>query len=164
MTIVSACKVSIRTSADVDDIWQTVSKGDQVTLLCDGISNNESSSDDDTDTEIKHQSKRRKVSALEEKSKRSCLNCFMKSTADGLLLYNIICGQKCMMLELTGTFHLHGDLKITCAASTRSMDDPPGIPAFGSCEKHSSQNLLKEMTKVLIPKTQVHHLNNITTN
>ena len=44
------------------------------------------------------------------------------------------------------------------------MDDPPGIPAFGSCEKHSSQNLLKEMTKVLIPKTQVHHLNNITTN
>ena len=37
------------------------------------------------------------------------------------------------------------------------MDDPPGIPAFGSCEK---QNLLKEITKVLIPKTQVHHLNN----
>ena len=44
------------------------------------------------------------------------------------------------------------------------MDDPPRIPAFGSCEKHSSQNLLKEMTKVLIPKTQVHHFNNITTN
>ena len=106
MTIVSACKVSIRTSADVDDIWQTVSKGDQVTLLwCDGISNNESSSDDDTDTEIKHRSKRRKVSALEEKSKRSCLNCFMKSTVDGLLLYNIICGQKYMMLELTGTYY-----------------------------------------------------------
>ena len=34
------------------------------------------------------------------------------------------------------------------------MDDPPGIPAFGSCEKPSSQNLLKEMAKVLIPKTQ----------
>ena len=33
-------------------IWQTVSKGDQVTLLCDGISNNESSSDGDTDTEM----------------------------------------------------------------------------------------------------------------
>ena len=105
MTIVSACKVSIRTSADVDDIWQTVSKGDQVTLLCDRISNNESSSDDDTDTEIKHQSKRHKVSGLEEKSKRSCLNCFMKSTANSLLLYNIICGQKCMMLELTGTHY-----------------------------------------------------------
>ena len=57
----------------------TVSKGDQVTLFCDGISNNESSSDDDTDTEIKHQSKRHKVSGLEEKSKRSCLNCFMKA-------------------------------------------------------------------------------------
>ena len=106
MTIISACKVAIhyRTSADVDDIWQTVSKGDQVTLWCDGI-NNESSLDDDTDTEIKHQSKRCKVSALEEKSKQSCLNCFMKSTADGLLLYNIICGQKCMMLELTGTYY-----------------------------------------------------------
>ena len=50
VTIVSACKVSIRTSADVDDIWQTVIKGDQVTLLCDGISKNESLSDDDTDT------------------------------------------------------------------------------------------------------------------
>ena len=34
------------------------------------------------------------------------------------------------------------------------MDDPPGIPAFGSCETHSSQNLLKEMAKVLIPKAQ----------
>ena len=57
------------------------------------------------------------------------------------------------MLELTDTYYLHGGLKITCVASTRSMDDPPGIPAFGSHEKLSSQNLLKEMAKVLIPKT-----------
>ena len=49
---------------------------------------------------------------------------------------------------------MHSGLKITCVASTRSMDDPPGIPAFGSREKPSSQNLLKEMAKVVIPKTQ----------
>ena len=101
----SSSKVSIRTSIDVYDIWQTVSKGDQVILWYHGISNKESSSDDDTDTEIKHRSKRRKVSALEEKSKRSRLNYFVKSTADSLLLYNIVCGQKCLTLELTGTYY-----------------------------------------------------------
>ena len=34
------------------------------------------------------------------------------------------------------------------------MDDPPGIPAFHSREKDSSQNLLQDIAKVLIPKPQ----------
>ena len=63
-------KVSIRTSADVDDIWKPATKSDQVTLWCYGISSNETSTDDDSDVEIKHQSKKRKVSALQEKNKR----------------------------------------------------------------------------------------------
>ena len=34
------------------------------------------------------------------------------------------------------------------------MDDPPGIPAFRSRERDSSQNLLQDIAKVLIPKPQ----------
>ena len=51
-------KVSIRTSADVDDIWKAATKSDQVTLWCYGLSSNETSTDDDSDVEIKHHSKK----------------------------------------------------------------------------------------------------------
>ena len=40
----------------------------------------------------------------------------------------------------------------TCVLWTRSTDDPPGIPEFSSRDKQSSQNLLKDIAKVLIPK------------
>ena len=65
----NSAKVSIRTSADINDIWKAATKSDQVTLWCYGISSNETSTDDDSDIEIKHQSKKRKVSALQEKNK-----------------------------------------------------------------------------------------------
>ena len=92
------------------------------------------------------------------------LPCFVKSIVDGLLLHIYI-----YVISLVGrnayvgthryiifiiNIQLHVSLKITCVTSTRPMDDPPEIPAFGSREKHSSQNLLKEMAKVLILKTQ----------
>ena len=53
-------KVSIRTSADIDDIWKAATKCDQVTLWYYGICSNETSTDDDSDVEIKHQSKKRR--------------------------------------------------------------------------------------------------------
>ena len=67
----SGAKVSIRTSADLDDIWRGVTKGDLLTLWCHGISN-ESSSSSESDTEVKsvHKHKRRKLTAFEEKNKR----------------------------------------------------------------------------------------------
>ena len=61
-------RYQIRTSADVDDIWKAATNSDQVTLCCYGISSNETSTDDDSDVEIKHQNKKRKVSALQEKN------------------------------------------------------------------------------------------------
>ena len=36
---------------------------------------------------------------------------------------------------------ISSDLKIICVASIRSMDDPPGIPAFGSHENILHENL-----------------------
>ena len=63
----SGAKVSIRTSADLDDIWRSVTKGDLLTLWCHGISN-ESSSSSESDIEVKsvHKRKRRKLTAFEE--------------------------------------------------------------------------------------------------
>ena len=92
-------KVSIRTSADIDDIWKAATKSDQVTLWCYRISSNETSTDDDSDLEIKHQSKKRKVSALQEKNKRidKTITLLRESTVVGLLPYNIIYGQRCLM-------------------------------------------------------------------
>ena len=67
----SGAKVSIRASADLDDIWGGVTKGDPLTLWCHGISS-ESSSNSESDTEVKsvHKHKRRKLTAFEEKNKR----------------------------------------------------------------------------------------------
>ena len=47
----NSSKVSIRTSAYVDDIWKAATKSDQVTLWWYGISSNETSTDDDSNVE-----------------------------------------------------------------------------------------------------------------
>ena len=67
----SGAKVSIRISADLDDIWRSVTKGDLLTLWCHGISN-ELSSSSESDTEVKsvHKRKRSKLTAFEEKNKQ----------------------------------------------------------------------------------------------
>lgn len=97
--IKNGSKVSIRTSADGDDIWKAAVKSDKVTLWCYGISSNETSTDDDSNVEIKHQSKKRKVSALQEKNKwiHKQLCYYVNSTVVDLLPYNIVYGQNCLM-------------------------------------------------------------------
>lgn len=77
----SATKVSIRTEADIADIWTCAKRGEQVVLWCDGVhpkaarlemSGSESDSDDGGPPKKKGrlQRKKRKLSAFEEKASR----------------------------------------------------------------------------------------------
>ena len=59
-------KVSIRTPADMSDVWIHVSRGENVIMWCEGVGYCDGS---DSDEEIRCE-KRRKVSALEEKNER----------------------------------------------------------------------------------------------
>ena len=61
-------KVSIRTPADMKDVWLQVSKGENVVLWCEGVGHN--SSDSDVELPKKRQKKREKMSALEEMNER----------------------------------------------------------------------------------------------
>ena len=61
-------KVSIRTPADMSDVWQHVSSGENVIMWCEGVGHCDGS---DSEEEIhKRRKKRKKVSALEEKNER----------------------------------------------------------------------------------------------
>ena len=73
----NSSKVSIRSSADIEDVWQYALKGDQITLWCHGITASKrknAASDSESDEELfqdtSKQTKKRKLSALEEKSER----------------------------------------------------------------------------------------------
>lgn len=62
-------KVSIRTPADMSDVWLHVSRGENVTIWCEGIGHC-GGSDSDDEIHKKRRKKRKKVSALEEKNER----------------------------------------------------------------------------------------------
>lgn len=74
--IKGSTKVSIRSAADVADIWMHVKRGNQISLWCEGIrscsevSDSESDSDDESATKKKRRRKKRKLSALDEKNNR----------------------------------------------------------------------------------------------
>ena len=66
-------KITIRTDADVADIWMRVKKGEQITLWCQG--NHPSDVSSDSDDELipprkKRKGTKKKLSALEEKANR----------------------------------------------------------------------------------------------
>ncbi len=69
-------KVWVRASSDIEDIWTFVSKGENITLWCNGISSAtqktqlSSGSESDDDSYSKKPRKKKKVSALEEKNER----------------------------------------------------------------------------------------------
>lgn len=73
-------KVTIRTAADVADIWAYVKKGDQISLWCQGVRSpkvssvnvegSDSESDDEGWSKKKIRTKKRKLSALDEKNNR----------------------------------------------------------------------------------------------
>ena len=62
-------KVSIRTRADISDIWLQVSRAENVILWCEGVRDGDGS-DSDEDAPRKPRKKRKKISALEEKNER----------------------------------------------------------------------------------------------
>ena len=71
-------KVSIRTPADVADIWTHLNRGDQIVLWCEGVrrktSHSAELSDSESDEETskkRKRSKKRKLSALYEKKQQS---------------------------------------------------------------------------------------------
>ena len=74
----NSSKVSIRSSADIEDVWQYALKDDQITLWCHGITASKrknEASDSESDEELfqdtsKQTKKKRKLSALEEKNER----------------------------------------------------------------------------------------------
>ena len=67
-------KVTILSSADIDEVWTMVEACKDVVLWCEGVRKHDSS-DDESEVEIsestsKNRNKKRKVSALEEKNNR----------------------------------------------------------------------------------------------
>lgn len=61
-------KVSIRTPADMKDVWLQVSKGQDVVLWCEGVGDN--GGDSEEELPKKRHKRRKKMSALEEKNER----------------------------------------------------------------------------------------------
>ena len=70
--IKSGCKLAICSTADMEEVWKSRTKGDNVTLWCYGprYKNGSDESDSDEGTRSSSKKKRRKTTALEEKSKR----------------------------------------------------------------------------------------------
>lgn len=62
-------KISIRTPADISDVWLRASKGESVVLWCEGTGYH-AGNDSDDETPSKRHKKRRKASVLEEKNER----------------------------------------------------------------------------------------------
>ncbi len=71
--------MSIRSTADIADIWTHVRKGDQISLWCEGVrpkavrsvlSDSESESDNEGPAKKNRRRKKRKLSALDEKNNR----------------------------------------------------------------------------------------------
>ena len=71
--IKGGCKLTICSSADVDEVWKSGLKGENVTLWCYAPRHKNASDDSDSDEDVtkpSHQKKRRKLTVLEEKNKR----------------------------------------------------------------------------------------------
>jgi len=62
-------KVSIRTPADMRDVWLRASKGESVVLWCEGVGYHSGSDSDDDFPKNRHK-KRKRISAMEEKNER----------------------------------------------------------------------------------------------
>ena len=60
-------KVSIRTPADMRDVWLRASKGESVVLWCEGVGHHAGSDSDDDFPKNQHK-KRKRMSAMEEKN------------------------------------------------------------------------------------------------
>lgn len=79
-------KVSIRIPADMSDVGQHVSRGENMIMWCEGVEHCDSS---DSEEEIHNRrKKRKKVSALEENVLKKLSEIFARSTTIGTLQFN----------------------------------------------------------------------------
>ena len=101
-------KITIRTDADVADIWMRVKKGEQITLWCQG--NHPSDDSSDSDDELlpprkKRKGIKKKLSALEEEANRveQIIHTLLENMEPCLIPYSIVYGLKWWILEHTGS-------------------------------------------------------------
>ena len=119
-------KVSIRTPADVADIWTHLNRGDQIVLWCEGVrrktSHSAELSDSESDEETskkRKRSKKRKLSALDEKNNRvEDLVCTLREKHGDH--YTTIQYRLWVEMVDIGTHRLEFDLRVLCFSSTMS--------------------------------------------
>ena len=120
-------KISIRTPADVADIWTHLNRGDQIVLWCEGVrrktSHSAELSDSESDEETskkRKRSKKRKLSALDEKNNRvEDIVCTLREK-NGDHYTTIQYRLWAEMVDI-GTHWLEFDLRVSCFSNVMSF-------------------------------------------